>query len=168
MGRYGAAMKQKYFCKIKIFHMDNSGSTMVETLVAFVVLMIVLVALYGMIRFSSNLRMRAVDTSDVRNIFSREIYKSTPDTTKVDEKEYVGKFAPDRTTMFSLKPNTEKTDAFNMINNYEYTDPGYSLRLPCIDAKGYKSLDQRISEENLPTPKVICFEYNKTKGQPGD
>ena len=67
-------MRKRMFDSLKI-HNNNAGSTMVETLISFVVLVIVFAALFGMIRFSSNLRMRAIDTADVRESFNDEIYK---------------------------------------------------------------------------------------------
>ena len=160
-------MKYKKNKKLNILN-DNSGSTMVETLVAFVILLVVLAALYGMVRFSTNLRMRAVDSADVRNSFCKEIYKSAG-VIKTDVKctNYVGKFSKTDgtgTTMFTLKPSS-KTDNSNF---YTGEKPGYydrlfnSLRIPCIDATGYVSTDERIANENLPTPRIICFEYNKT------
>ena len=83
--------------------LDNKGSTMVETLVSFVVLSIVLLALFKMVSFSSQLRMRAVDTATVRGEFNQEMYKNLgvalPDKTSkitghglqdVEVKYYVG------------------------------------------------------------------------------
>lgn len=83
--------------------LDNKGTTMVETLVSFVVLSIVLLALFKMVSFSSQLRMRAVDTASVQGEFNQEMYKNLgttlPDKTStvtghglqdVEVKYYVG------------------------------------------------------------------------------
>ena len=54
---------------------NNSGSTMVETLVSFVILFLILASLYGIVAFSSELYMRSVDTSRLLQRFTREINK---------------------------------------------------------------------------------------------
>ncbi len=157
-----SALYKKYYMRFINRILNNNGSTMVETLVSFVVLVIVIAALYGMVRFSSNLRMRAVDTAKVRNTFNSEIYKngSSPN---VDEYHYIGRSAPDNLTMFSLKLN-EKTDNSNLYkessgkSRTEFTD---SVYLSNVDAVGYVSVDPVISEENLVQPKALEFEFNK-------
>lgn len=53
---------------------DNRGVTMVETLVAFTVLMIVLGILYGILSVCNILRMRAQDTNQAVIEFGREMY----------------------------------------------------------------------------------------------
>lgn len=141
---------------------DNRGTTMVETLVSFVVLMIVLAALYGMIRLSSNLRMRAVDTANVRAAFNAEIYKKTP-SSNVKKYFYEGKSAPDKTTMFTLKlssltknANLQVTET--TVDRSRYSD---SIRIPNTDAVGFVSSDPSIQDENLVPPKVVLFKYHK-------
>ena len=52
---------------------QNRGSTMVETLVAFVVLMIILALITGIIMFCSKLRMRAEETSRAMTEFTAQI-----------------------------------------------------------------------------------------------
>ena len=44
---------------------NDAGNTMIETLVSFVILLIVMAALYAMVLFSTNLRMRAIDTATI-------------------------------------------------------------------------------------------------------
>ena len=146
---------------------NNRGNTMVETLVAFVVLMIVIAALYGMVRISTNLRMRAADSADIQTSFYSEIYKKTP-SQNVEPYYYIGKYAPDKKTMFTLKLNTDegKTSTYNLIKSESgdlspYTGFSKSLRIPCIDATGYVSTDSRINEENLVSPKALLFSYHK-------
>ena len=53
---------------------NNRGVTMVETLVAFTVLMIIFGILYTVVSFCATLRMRAQDTSRAIATFSREMY----------------------------------------------------------------------------------------------
>lgn len=141
---------------------DNRGTTMVETLVSFVVLMIVLAALYGMIRLSSNLRMRAVDTANIRTSFNAEIYKKNP-SSNVDRYFYIGKSAPDNTTMFTLKLSSE-TDNSNLqvtetqVDRTRFSD---SVRIPNTDAVGFVCTDPTVTDENLVPPKVVLFNYHK-------
>ena len=151
---------------------NNDGSTMIETVVSFVILMIVFAALYGMVRFSSNLRMRAVDTANLHSQFYSEIYK-TGDKDNVDKYNYPGRFAPDDNyTMFYLQPSIPsdadpaagKTSAYNLkLNNaaVNVSDFNGQVKVPCIDATGYVSTDPRIVTDNLATPKVLVFDYHK-------
>ena len=68
---------------------NHKGSTMVETLVSFVVLFIVLAALYRIVTFSSELYFRSVDTSRLQQRFYREIYKTNPDESFVQKTRFV-------------------------------------------------------------------------------
>ncbi len=82
---------RKSINRIKMLN-NNQGSTMVETLVAFVVLMIILAIMYGVIAFCSELRMRAEDTSRAVVKFRTEMYnsKNAPEGTDfgVHKKDY--------------------------------------------------------------------------------
>ncbi|MBR0146026.1 MAG: prepilin-type N-terminal cleavage/methylation domain-containing protein [Eubacterium sp.] len=157
----GDGMKKRILSNSKHVYNNNSGSTMIETIVSFVIILIVLAALYGMVRFSSNLRMRATDTADIRNSFGNEIYKKTPDDS-VEVSNYLGKRA-DNIYMFSLTPDLDSTDVSNLSTESEINIDifGQSIRLPNIDASGYVSVDPRIKEENLVTPKIISFSFFK-------
>ena len=163
-------MKKRMINAIKLYN-NNDGSTMVETLISFVVLVIVFAALFGMIRFSSNLRMRAIDTADVRESFSDEIYKSG-DKNNVEIHEYIGAhstIADNNDPMFYLKLNVDpgKTDCTNLdVNSSELSNELRvkfikSIAVPNIDATGLVSKDPRINEEKLAPPKVLKYEYNK-------
>ena len=68
---------------------NHKGSTMVETLVSFVVLFIVLAALYRIVTFSSELYFRSVDTSRLQQRFYREIYKTDPDDSFIEKTRFV-------------------------------------------------------------------------------
>lgn len=57
-------------------YVDNRGVTMVETLVAFTVLMIVLGIIYGILSVCNTLRMRAQDTNQAVIDFGREMYNN--------------------------------------------------------------------------------------------
>ena len=144
--------------------LDNRGLTMIETLVSFVVLVIILLMLYGMVRISMNLRMRAVDTANVQNEFNSEIYKSTP-SQDVDTYYYIGKYASDQRTMFMLELSDETQDANLKVNagsnKVDRTSFSTLLRIPCIDGTAYVGTDSIIKQENLVPPKVIMFKYHK-------
>ena len=152
-------MKRKLWVKMK----SNGGETMIETIMSFVILTIIMLALGGMILFSSHLRMRAEDVSKVCSSFYKEIYKTTPNDAKVEASYYIGKHADDRKTMFMLKVSSETTNANLGINNSNeraaFTDN--SIRIPNIDATGYKSEEPEIDSENLVRPSVLIFRYNK-------
>ena len=61
---------------------NNRGVTMIETLVAFTVLMIIFAILYTAVSFCATLRMRAQDTSQAIQTFSREMYNKDNETGK--------------------------------------------------------------------------------------
>jgi hypothetical protein len=150
------------FKRISIYLNNNEGSTMVETLVSFVVLSIVLVALFAMVKFSSNLRMRAVDTADVRNEFNLELYKTTPDPDVVETYSYLGK-SQDDMTMFMLRLSDE-TDDYNLLLGGSATPKSNfekNVKIPNLDAVGYVSKNPRISQEKLATPKALMFMYHE-------
>ena len=142
----------------------NRGVTMMETLVAFVVLLVVLAALYGMIRLSSELRMRATDTASVGEAFDRLIYKKSIDQSdSIQAYYYFGKSKEDL-TMFSLKVNMDdgKTSVDKNLDikggsSHDFTG---AIRVPNLDAVGYVSTDSKIEEENLVTPKAVVFSYH--------
>ena len=73
---------QKYGHNLRRSLHDNRGTTMVETLVSFVVLMIILAVITGMIMFCSKLRMRAEDTSRAMTIFTAQINNKDNTVTK--------------------------------------------------------------------------------------
>jgi uncharacterized protein involved in tellurium resistance len=54
---------------------NNDGSTMVEVLVSFTVLMILMAGLTGIIKVSSDLIMQAKDMQDNQSAFVEEFYK---------------------------------------------------------------------------------------------
>lgn len=162
---------KKNMKKLKNIMTQNAGSTMVETMVSFVVLAIVLAALYGMVRLATNLRMRAIDTAYVRETFNEEIYKSG-DKTNVEEHEYFGAHSTitnNDGTMFTLKVNMDegKTNYKNLNVNADELKEELrlkfikSIEMPDLDATGMVSKDSRIEDEKLATPRVLSFDYNE-------
>lgn len=163
---------KKNIKKLKNIITQNAGSTMVETMVSFVVLAIVLAALYGMVRLATNLRMRAIDTAKVRESFNDEIYKSGAKN-DVEEHEYFGSHSTitgNDGTMFTLKVNmdSDKTNYKNLDVEAERMSEELrvkfikSIEMPDLDATGMVSKDSRIEAEKLATPRVLCFDYNET------
>jgi hypothetical protein len=63
--------KEAFMKKLK----NNDGSTMVEVLVSFTVLMIIMVSLYGIVRVSTNMLMKSKDFLTTQQEFSGEYYK---------------------------------------------------------------------------------------------
>lgn len=60
---------------IKTIKLNNAGSTMIEVLVGFVLLMILMASIVGIIDLSSDLRMKAKDILDEQSAFQSELYK---------------------------------------------------------------------------------------------
>ena len=85
---------------------DNRGMTMVEILVAFVILIFMLTAFYGIVKFSSNMLTEAVDNKERTQSYKECFYK--------ENKEGLNKtdITPAGAT-FSLNVNMTKTDASN-------------------------------------------------------
>ena len=154
---------------------NNSGSTMVETLVAFVVLVIVLLALSQMVKFSSELRTRAVETANVRNEFNKDIYKNdSSEMTNIEAIPYYGISDPSRESgrsktaafvlVLDVKEEGETTGTIvenNFGSSVETSQINKQITLPNLDATGYYSTDPRIKEEKLSTPKVLMFHYHE-------
>lgn len=61
---------------IKKLHKDNSGMTIVEVLVGFVVLTVILASLAGIIAVSKNMYFQSVDTIKEEELIQTEIYKT--------------------------------------------------------------------------------------------
>ena len=98
--------------KRKALH-NNRGTTMVEVMVAFVVLAILTGIMYGMIAFCSTLRKRSEDTNRAILQFGQELY--TKDTkTHISEKSYV---TSDNVPLFYLAVDAKSTSADNFGSN---------------------------------------------------
>ena len=154
--------------------LNNKGMTMVETIVSFVVLVIVLAGLYSMVKFSSQLSMRAVDTGRLLQSFSGTLYRNK-ESIGTDEAggyvkvtEYNGKNDGSNMTGFMLILDKNTTNvANNFGSGYSSTSTGIdsAIRLPNVDAKGYVSVNpiadpSSASYENILAPKVMKFSYH--------
>lgn len=68
--------------------LNNNGSTMVEVLVSFTVLMIITAGLMGIIKVSSNLVMESKDLLKAQDEFTQEYYKT--DYGELEKKDITG------------------------------------------------------------------------------
>ena len=142
--------------------LNNKGTTMIETIVAFVVLVIILLIIARIVTYCSNLRMKAVDTNSIIRDFNSEIYKAPDkiDTNEVTTESYVYKAedGPEFYLMLDYN-NTE------MMTNNVKDDPtkyqNYKLRMNKTEATCYKSVNPLIESEQLVTPKVLVFRYKE-------
>ena len=152
--------------KRRMYRNNNTGSTMVETLVSFVVLFVVLAALYGIVSFSSELYMKSVDTSRVNQRFYREIYKyplgkvadqvddsyiktSSYDPGFSSSEEDNGKYAG-----LTLILDIEKTSQDNGINN-GIRDT--YINLDNVGVTSFTCNDTEAKEKELILPKALHF-----------
>ena len=154
---------------------------MVETLAAFTVLAVILVILFHIVKFASELRMLAVDSAHLNQMFTREVYKmpEAMDTDfvgtnyygKTGEQEFYdayddgsGKENKSIVTNFYLVLDEEKTD---MDSYYAHMNKGpdqegggyFKLKLNCISAVGYFCKDEIINEEKIARPTLMNYRY---------
>ena len=141
---------------------NNNGSTMIETLVAFLVLMIIMAILMHMINYCFQLEMKSVDTDTVFARFNTELYKPLDavnseevSAQKIETDENLG-------PVFYLMIDTDKTDMTrNKIQNGTTDYEKYKIGLYSISAKSYKSVNGMIASENLVTPQALIFDYEE-------
>ncbi len=144
----------------------NAGTTLVETLAAFVVLAAILAIFYHIVDFSDRLRMQAVDSAHLNQMFMREIYKNDDkiDRSFVEVTTYTksGEGA-DKACAFWLELDCERTD---LEKNYNYsydeskimTEPPI-LKLDNLGATAYSCIDPIVDEEQLSRPAAVNFKY---------
>ena len=133
---------------------NNKGTTMMETIVAFVVLVVILLALTRIIMFSSELRMRAMDTGRIMQTFNKCLYSNELKTgtsfDKVTKEHYDSSSAKNsqagggvKGPLFYIKPENNNVELWvTDINAFSYT---------------YNETDPSVNTENLTIPKVIMF-----------
>lgn len=141
---------------------------MLEVLVAFVVLVAIFALIYKMVMFSSNLRMKAIDTETVFNSFNQEIYK----TGDYDDSEIsvvpITRNSSDG-PVFYITVDTETTNVqLNVTNGGEASvseakDKLDNVRLGLYRFKAikYESTNSLVNEEGVIAPKVLVFKYEK-------
>ena len=148
--------------RVKTNGIGNAGSTMIETIVSFVVLVMVLAGLYGVVLFSSNLYMKSVDTSRLQQRFYREIYKKNVASnsfvtvtaydpgTGFDGEDYDGHHAS-----LILSLDKEKTDS----TNYGALHENDYIIMDHIGGKTFVCSDSSVTEQELIAPKAVQFAY---------
>ena len=129
---------------------------MLETLVAFVVLMVILGVLYNIIAFCSELRMSAVDMNRSMQKFSVQMYNNNSSdsvtVTSYETKTSEGVKKP----LFYL----ELSDSTNPLNNYGSIDESDSkISLYNLNAKSY--VYNTEGDTRGITPKAVRFIHKK-------
>lgn len=140
--------------------LNNMGTTMLETMVAFVVLMVIMGILYGIIAFCSELRMSAADTNKAMEVFAGEIYKSAPNESLVEVKDCKDTYKKNSgsntyTTLFYMQLSTTRTNPANLPPTPPETKP---IALKDFRAKTYKYVGTGYQGV---TPKAIEFIHKK-------
>ena len=172
--------------------LDNQGTTMVEILVSFVVLMIVLGIMYGMIAFAAALRMRAQDARTASQTFTRELYNKenvpadVPDTLPENDKisarsaEYQNVTVRNyetrgNTPLFYLSLNTTDTSVSNFgqkgagyYNTYSASSrtaqESYWLSMFNIEAITYVyKPESGMDAEHIIIPKAVKFIHKEDR-----
>ena len=155
-------MEERKKLMSKIMNSKQRGSTMVETLVSFVVLFLVLASLYGIVAFSSELYMRSVDTSRIRQKFYAEIYKKddslvTGTDTHIEKKQYkAGSYKQGSTDKYSaLQLTLVEEDPNSALHDSR-------IRLSNISATTYEWKDDTLKDKIL-LPKTVEYSYEGKK-----
>lgn len=169
-------MKKVKFRKIN----KNSGSTMVETLVSFVVLFVVLAALYGIVSFSSELYMKSVDTSRLYQKFYQEVYKypsgEIPAASMSEDTDFlfIQKYTPGYESAndendvnkpyasLYLEFDRTKTDGSNYQNDTRISDAYISISNTGVTS--FECNDEDAKKDELILPKAIHFWWRNPAG----
>ena len=122
---------------------NNRGSTMVETLVSFVVIAAVLAALYAIVSFSTRLWMNSVDAANIQQSFTDEIarithYTAGPVIDSEDGKQYAD---------------------FELVSVDSVSGETTTIKLNNISADSYVSIEKSVEDENIAAPKAIVFKH---------
>ena len=146
---------------------NNSGASMVETIVAFTVLVIIFALMYQMISFCSTLRMKAADMETVLKTFNSELYRTGdfPDDGVVKRYPYKSLSASDGPILyFSLDRTATKAEngyaasegvtKNNTMTRLKMTD----INLVCYT---YDPNADIVKDGNLTIPKATTFEFEK-------
>lgn len=140
---------------------NHKGSTMVETLVSFVVLFIVLAALYNIVVFSSELYLRSVDTSRLQQKFYREIYKKDDrlDTSFITKTRYIkgfgGKYSDGTNSYEHAALSLTIVNDGNLPDGMEKSE----IYLNNIEVTSYVCTED--NNGNAIAPKVVNFKFVK-------
>lgn len=161
---------KKTRCKklnISFLKTNNSGSTMVETLVSFVVLFLVLASLYGIVAFSSELYMRSVDTSRLIQKFTREINKKdeligTGTNPFILKENYKAGY-----TKAGAEGNYAALELTVVVDDASFTGKeamkNSRIKLNNTKATTYVCNDETYKEKKIVVPKAVRYEYESEK-----
>lgn len=141
-------------------NMNNRGNTMMETIVAFSVLMIIFAMIYQMVSYSSSLRMKAADTAKMVQTLNTEIYRKDFTNGKVLKYTY----STDKANLkekgpllyIELSPKTAQSNKARPAGQ-----PRLKLSNVRMDCFIYDPTDEMVTNENLTVPKVAMFIYDK-------
>lgn len=138
---------------------NNKGTTMLETLVAFTVLMVILAVLYAIIAFCSELKMSATDMNNAMQEFSQELYNegnrgntSAPVLVTPIETTSSG---GTRSSLFYLKISDDMTAEEKTRNGITATDTSKKISLWQINAVMYKY--NKPTSDYVIVPKAMDF-----------
>ncbi len=139
---------------------NNKGSTMVETLVSFVVVAIVLASLYAIVSFSTRLWMNSVDASNIQQSFTDELYRKNPNSELVEKVSYEAGTVPET-------DDGKKYANFILVSADE-TNPDEQIYLNNISADYYVSKESAVEKEKIAAPKAIVFRHSKQTEESAD
>ena len=157
---------------------SNRGTTMVEVMVAFVVLAILTGIMYGMIAFCSTLRKRAEDTNRAVLEFGRELY-SKGTKSHISEKIFT---TSDNVPLFYLAVDAQSTNEANFGSTSQAlayyntlkmentsggaTDAQKGLWISLYQIEATVSTyvpEADMDQEHLIVPKVISFIHKEDR-----
>ena len=145
----------------KLNKANCKGSTMVETLVSFVVLFMVLASLYSIVSFSSELFMKSVDISRTTQKFYREIYKSDEalkHSTFLKITEFIPGFgAPEEGKEHAGLMLSVEIDEMNFEGNPAMKNS--TIKLDNVGLTSYVCTDEDAVKAGNALPKAVMFEY---------
>lgn len=158
---------------------QNRGTTMLETLVAFSVLMVILGVLYNIIAFCSVLRMQSADTNTSMQIFNREIYNSKSVDSSIteesedkkpriisadDSKVVITRYRTyDDTPLFYLSLSNEsgeKVEGAAPLSLYNLDAVTYSYKGNAAEEEDEEDVENADVKYGTAVPKALQFEWN--------
>jgi len=151
--------------KKKKFFSDNKGTTMMETVLAFTVLMIIIGILSQIVFYSSKLRMKAADEAEVNDIFNKEIYSQDGNYNKVNKKPWrVDGLEPGKGPYLYLTLNKEDTNSLNYQNiPEEYRNRRIQLSSIEMDCFSFDPEDSMITDNGITVPKAVTFVHKNDR-----
>ncbi len=111
---------------------DNRGMTLVEVMMGFVILTIIMVGVYHMINFGSNMLYESIDMKKGQEQFEEELYKKSPDDEVVQSKKeetfahgdlklvYSGRFKGAEGVVVPDIELFTGNKMYNILNSYTY------------------------------------------------